>query len=90
VLPARPARACSASRRISAVNRSRRSCGATRSVLLEHRGRVGAAQAPQPRMSHRLVRGVTLPGMAIHRQPHQVLQAQQPGSRDDVGRVAPS
>ncbi len=55
--------------------------------LVEHRGRVGAVQIPQSRMGHRLVRRVTLLGMAVHSQPHEVREAQQPGSRDDVGRV---
>ena len=55
--------------------------------LVEHRGRVGVVQGPQPRMSHRLVRSITQLGMAFHRQVHEVAEAQQPGSRDDVGRV---
>ena len=47
-----------------------------------------AVQVPQPRVGHRLVRGVTLLGMAFHRQLHEVVEAQQPGNRDDVSRVS--
>src|SRR5512146_2753541 len=59
----------------------------TAADLLEHRGRVGRVQIPQPRMGSRLVRWVPLLGMAVHGQFHQVSQAEQPGSRDDVGAV---
>ena len=55
--------------------------------LVEHRGRVGTVQGPQPRMSHRLVRSIAQLGMAFHRQVHEVAEAQQPGSRDHVGRI---
>ena len=54
--------------------------------LVEHRGRVGAVQIPQPRMGHRLVRRVPLFAMATTANPMRS-EAQQPGSRDDVGRV---
>jgi len=53
----------------------------------EDRRRVGVVQFPQPRMGHRLVRRVALPGMAGHGQVVEVRQAQQPGSGDDVGRT---
>ena len=55
--------------------------------LVEHRGRIGAVQAPQPRMGDRPVRRVTQLVVARHRQFHEVPEAEQPGGRDDVGRV---
>ena len=55
--------------------------------LAENRGRVGAGQIPQPRMGHRLVRRVPVLGVARHGQAREVLEAQQPGSRDDVAGV---
>jgi len=55
--------------------------------LVEDGGRVGAVQAPQPRMGRRLVRWVTVPGMAFHWQSREVTKARQPRRRDNVGRV---